>query len=91
MMPISQGGDTASERLLGSAKPDLASEGKLTPSPAAMIYALISDIHGNLPALQAVLSDMVSNGAERVCASVMSLVMDRNQANVWTSSSMLTL
>jgi predicted phosphodiesterase len=31
-----------------------------------MIYAVISDIHGNLAALQAVLKDMVTNGAERV-------------------------
>ena len=31
-----------------------------------MIYAIISDIHGNLTALQAVLKDMVANGAEHV-------------------------
>ncbi len=31
-----------------------------------MIFGLISDIHGNLPALQAVIKDMESNGAERI-------------------------
>ena len=34
--------------------------------PAIMIQGLISDIHGNLAALQAVIADMEQAGAKRV-------------------------
>ena len=62
----SEAGDTPSRRRHQTAKPRSGVSLIVHTIAANDDLRLISDIHGNLPALQAVLNDMVSNGAERV-------------------------